>query len=136
MDRNIQLLGIARKAGLLAIGGDAVNTAARAGKAKLVISASDASEGALRRARHITEIDRIAYVIAPYTKFELGNVTGRGSPGTVAVLDTGLAAGFVRGLAETEPDSYGEVAALLDEQTSAIAKNKKPNPSGKRRTAK
>ena len=133
MNRNLQLLGIAKKAGLLAIGGDAVSAAARTGKAWLVISASDASESALRRARYAAGSSRATHVIAPFTKFELGNVTGRGSPGTVAVLDAGLSAGFVRGLAQTEPDRYGETAELLEEQARELTNKKKPT---QRRTAK
>jgi len=133
MDRNLQLLGMAKKAGLLAIGGDAVGAAARAGKVWLVISASDSSESALRRARYVTGSSRAAHVIAPFTKFELGNVTGRGSPGTVAILDAGLSAGFVKGLAGIEPDRYGETAALLEQHVSNLAKTKKPT---QRRTAK
>jgi len=133
-DRNLQLLGIAKKAGLLAIGGDAVSTAARTGKAALVISASDASEGALRRARCNTETGSAVYVIAPYTKFELGNVTGRGSPGTLAVLDAGLAASFMRGLAETEPERYEQTAKKLIAKADALTK-KKNLTLNKRRTA-
>jgi len=133
-DRNLQLLGIAKKAGLLAVGGDAAVAAARTGKAVLVISASNASEGAFRRARCITETSSAAYVIAPYTKFELGNVTGRGSPGTLAVLDVGIAASFVRGLAETEPERYDQTAKQLIAKADALTKKKNPTPN-KRRTA-
>ena len=133
MDRNLQLIGIAKKAGLLAIGGDAVNSAARSGKVWLVISASDASEGALRRSRYVTQSSHAAYVVAPYTKFELGNVTGRGSPGTIAILDAGLSAGFVKGLAGADPGRYGETAALLEEQARDLAETKKTT---QRRTAK
>jgi ribosomal protein L7Ae-like RNA K-turn-binding protein len=133
-DRNLQLLGIAKKAGLLAIGGDAVGSVARTGKARLVISASDASPGAFRRARYATETSSTIFIIVPYTKFELGNVTGRGSPGTVAFLDVGLAAKFVKGLAEMQPERYGETAKQLTEKAVALAEKKKPIPN-KRRTA-
>jgi len=133
MDRNLQLLGIARKAGMLAVGCDAVGVAARTGKARLVISASDASEGSLRRTRYATETSSAAYVMVPYTKLELGNVTGRGSPGTVAILDTGLAASFVRGLAQTDPKRYGQTAELLTQKAQAQLKKKKP--ANTRRTA-
>lgn len=133
MNRSLQLLGIAKKAGLLAVGGDAVGAASRAGKVWLVVLASDASESALRRARYDTGICRAEYVIAPFTKFELGNVTGRGSPGMLAILDAGLSAGFMRGLAESEPDRYGETASLLEEQAKAVTDKKKPT---RRRTAK
>jgi len=125
MDRNLQLLGIARKAGLVAIGGDAVSSAALTGRAKLVISAVDSSEGSIRRARINAKENSIIYITVPYTKFELGNITGRGSPGTVAILDAGLAAGFLKGLAEKDPDKYGGAAEQLADETENLAKRRK-----------
>ena len=116
MDRNLQLIGMARKAGLLAVGVEAVKAAVRAGKARLVISASDASDGSARRARYGSESTGAFYIEVPYTKFELGSITGRGSPGTVAILDDGLAAGFLKGLAAGSPEIYSEAAELLQEK--------------------
>ena len=135
MDRNLQLLGIAKKAGLLAIGGDDVNAAARAGKAKLIICAADASDGALRRARSNADTGKALSIIVPFTKFELGNMTRRGSPVTVAFLDIGLAARFLEGLAVTYPGRYNEAEKLLTEKAAIAAERKKIAPSGKRRTA-
>ena len=103
MDRNLQLLGIARKAGLLAIGAESVSASARAGSAKAVITAEDASDGAKRRAQRDAAFCGAAYVATHYSKFELGSITGRGAPGTLAVMDTGLAEGFVNGLADKPP---------------------------------
>ena len=121
MDRNLGLLGIAKKAGLLAVGGDAVNTSARRGNARLIITACDASDGAVRRARRSSEEGGAVYVSVPYSKFELGSITGRGSPGTVAFLDAGLAAGFVKGLADTQK-SYSDAAELLEKKFDARTK--------------
>ena len=133
MDRNLQILGLAKKAGLLAVGLQDTVCAARAGKARLIVSTSDASDSALRRARNSAESNRVLHIVLPYSSFELGNISGRGSPGTAAILDTGLAARFLRGLAETEPDRYKEPAELL-QKACAHAKKKKHTPSGKRRT--
>ncbi|MCL2221926.1 MAG: ribosomal L7Ae/L30e/S12e/Gadd45 family protein [Oscillospiraceae bacterium] len=94
MDRILNLLGIAKKAGKLAIGSEAAAQAVQAGSAALVITASDASDGSKRRAKANTGENRVEYLSVPYTKFELGNITGRGSPGTVAILDKGLANSF------------------------------------------
>ena len=135
MDHNLQLLGIAKKAGLVAIGGDATSIAARAGKAKLVLSAADASESAVRRARTNAETGGAVHISVPYTQAELGMITGRGSPGTVAILDAGLAAGFVKGLAETEPDRYRGPAEKLKEQAETLTVRKKHTSSRKRRIA-
>ena len=133
MDKCLSLLGIARKAGLLAVGGDAVSTAAHSGKARLVISASDAAESATRRARMNAQAGGAEFIAVHYTKFELGNITGRGSPVTAAILDAGLAAGFAKELEKSRPGQYGDTAERLAENASAMAERKRHTP--KRRTA-
>ena len=133
MDRNLQILGLAKKAGLLAVGSEDAGSAARAGKARVVISASDSSDSALRRARNSAEIGRTMHIIVPYSSFELGNVSGRGSPGTVAILDLGLAARFMREMAETEPERYGESADKLSRSVQAQEDKRKNTIPDKRR---
>ena len=130
MDRNLQLIGMARKAGLLAVGCDAVKAAARAGKARLVFSASDASEGSVKRACYSSRSSGAVHIHVPYTKFEIGTITGRGSPGTAAILDVGLAAGFVKGLAAREPERYSEVAEVFEKKAHHQAEKRQQ----KRRT--
>ena len=49
MDRAGTYLGLARKAGRLALGEDSSTSAIADGKAKLVLTAADASPGAVRR---------------------------------------------------------------------------------------
>jgi len=102
MDRCLALLGMAKKAGLLAVGGEAAASAARRGEAVLIITASDASDGSVRRAKSNAESNGIEYTAVPFTMFELGITAGRGSPGTIAFLDKGLADGFKKRLVETE----------------------------------
>ena len=135
IDNNLQILGLARKAGLLAVGSEDTSAYARAGKVRLVISAHDAGEGALRRARNSAEVSCALHIMAPYTSFELGNVSGRGSPGTVAILDNGLAARFLRGLAQTNPERYNDAAEQLTKNAQAQMERNKQTQSGKRRTA-
>jgi len=139
-DRNLQILGLAKKAGLLSVGCEAAGAAARSGKAELIISASDASERAHRNARINADVGYASYAIVPYTKFDLGNVTGRGSPGTVAFLDKGLAAKFLQGLSQIQPEPFKELwefmEATIDEKHKSenLTKPKSSTPSGKRRT--
>ena len=102
MDRSLAMLGMAKKAGKLAVGGDAALNAARRREAKLIITASDASEASVRRAKSGAAENGAMYIAVPYTMFELGTTAGRGSPGTVAFLDKGLADGFIKRLAEAE----------------------------------
>jgi len=128
MDRNLQILGLAKKAGLLAIGAEDAKAAVLARKAAVILSGLDASEGARSRARKNAESCGVPYTTVPYSCFELGGVTGRGSPGTLAILDTGLAARFMRGLAETEPERYGAVAEFLEQKVQARADKKRQTP--------
>jgi ribosomal protein L30E len=134
MDRNLQILGLAKKAGLLAVGARDTLNATRAGKARLVISAGDSSVSSLSRARKSSEACHVLHLEVPYSGFELGNVSGRGSPCTVAILDAGLAARFVRGMADMDPARYGESAEMLTRKAARRAENKKQTLSGKRRT--
>ena len=119
MDRNLQLLGIAKKAGLLAIGGESTSAAARSGSAKAIATTADASDGAKRRAQNDSDFCGAVYVATEYRKFEFGRVVGRGAPATLAVLDAGLAEGFVRGLAESDPLRYGAAAKAIAEKAVA-----------------
>ena len=127
----LNLLGMAKKAGLLAIGSESVKMSAREGKAKLIILASDISEGSARQARYSAEDYDTTCIDTPYTKFELGNVTGRGSPGTVAFLDLGLAAEFMKKLSALDETRYGEIARMFETKAKARSAN---NQSAKRRS--
>jgi len=139
-DRNLQILGLAKKAGLLAVGEEAAGAAARSGKTKLIISASDASERSYRNARINADAGFAMCIVVPYTKFELGSIVGRGSPGTIAFLDTGLAVRFLQGLAEKQPEPFQKLWEFLENQSEENKYSTDSNPvrssapSGKRRT--
>jgi len=102
MNKALAILGMAKKAGLLAVGSDDTLEAVRRRKAKLVITASDASAGSVERAHTNAKEHKIEYMSVPFTKFELGTTAGRGAPGTIAFLDKGLADGFKNKLTLTE----------------------------------
>jgi ribosomal protein L30E len=131
MDRNLQILGLAQKAGLLALGCDAAGTAARKGTTKLIVSASDASERAYRNARINADAGGAMCLVVPYTMFDLGAATGQGALGTVAFLDTGLAVRFLQGLAETQPDPFGKLWEFLEQSANAHEESEKQAPQGK-----
>jgi len=131
MNRSLALLGMAKKAGLLAVGGEATAAAVRRGEARLIITASDASDGSVRRAKANAESNNVEYIAVPYTMFELGSTAGRGSPGTIAFLDKGLADGFKDRLAEsheskmaeghTSRSAEGHTSRLAEGHTSRLA---------------
>jgi len=124
----LQLMGMAKKAGLLAIGNDSVKVAARAGKVKLVVITSDISEGTARQAGYSAEDSNTYCVKTPYRKFEFGRVAGRGAPGTIAFLDLGLAAGFMERLAALDKEKYDQIAQSL------LAKKQTTENKQRRRT--
>ena len=108
INRSLAVLGMAKKAGLLAVGSEAAAHAARRGEAKLIITASDASEASVRRAKANAESNDVKFITVPFTMFELGTTAGRGSPGTIAFLDKGLADGFVKRLTEAQKQIKAE----------------------------
>ena len=121
MDKALTLLGIAKKAGLLAVGGDAVAAAARSGIARLVLSAADSSTGARIRAGMNAKACGAVYLSALYTKFELGQIAGRGEPGTIGILDAGLAASFLKKISDGSPGKYEDDVRQLEEEARATA---------------
>ncbi|MCL2046369.1 MAG: hypothetical protein FWG88_08290 [Oscillospiraceae bacterium] len=134
MDRNLQILGLSKKAGLLAIGGSDCAAAGKAKKAHIIISASDASESALRQARKSADNGKTLYVQVPYTSFQIGTVSGRGSPSTVAILDLGLATKFANGLAADNPGEYFQIAETLTLREQAYKRRKRTSTTDIRRT--
>ncbi len=124
-------LGLAKKAGLLEIGGESVGHAARQGKARVILSAQDASEGSKRRAGIYADRYGLKHLILPSTKQELGAVVGRGSPGMMTILDAGMAAKYVSVLAQADPAQYGEAAAQLEASAERIRKRRKSTQHGR-----
>ena len=94
MKGSLRILGLAKKAGLLAIGTESVAEAARQGKAAAILSAIDASDRSKRQASRNAQDCGVAHIIVPYTKLELAAAIGRGEPGMIAILDKGLADKF------------------------------------------
>jgi ribosomal protein L7Ae-like RNA K-turn-binding protein len=136
-----RILGIAKKAGFLEIGDESVAAAARAGKAKVIMSAADASDGSKRRARGYAETYGTVHLVLPSLKEELGAMIGRGSPGMLTITDAGIAFKFVSLLAVYDPVQFNDAAALLSEQAKRVLQRRKEaklhernKRTGKRRT--
>ncbi|MDR2420920.1 MAG: hypothetical protein LBD49_02290 [Oscillospiraceae bacterium] len=115
MNKALNLIGIAKKAGLLEIGGESVDAAARRGRARLILSAADASDASKRRARALAARRGAAYAELDVSKTELAAAIGRGLPGVLAVTDAGLAFGIASRLSERDPGAYSELAEGLRE---------------------
>ncbi|MBR6951560.1 MAG: 50S ribosomal protein L7 [Oscillospiraceae bacterium] len=103
MDKCLHLLGLARKAGALEIGEECVSAGVERVRVRCILSASDASEGSVKRAAFMAREASVPHLVLPYGKMELSQAVGRGSPGMLAFTDTGLAAAFTSELAKTDP---------------------------------
>lgn len=125
-DKTINYLGIARKAGKLAAGEQAVGAVAQAGRARLLLIASDASPSALRRANSFITGKRTVLLKIPLTKEELSRAIGSGSCAMAAVTDIGLAANIAKALA-AEPGGaeYGQAAELLSARNAKAIRRRR-----------
>ena len=139
MDNAAGVLGLAKKAGQIEIGEESVSTVVRLCKARLILSASDASDNSKEHAKNLAAEVGAVSVELPYDKAFLGSLLGRGSPGIMAITDLGLAVSFIGKLNAAYPGRYRDAEAAL-KLKQARAKERKantgraPGDSGKRRT--
>lgn len=111
MDKALNYLALARKAGFAELGEEPVSAAAREGHARVVLVASDASDHTWRRAKSFVAGTRQQLIRLPYTKDEMGLAIGRTSLAVAAVTDVGLALSLVKAL--DEPNAA--VLAVLED---------------------
>ena len=114
MDKALNYLALARKAGLAELGEEPVGAAARAGKAHLIVVASDASDHSWRRAKSFAAGTNQQCLRLGYTKDELGQAIGRDALAMAAVTDAAMALALVRSL--EQPEKYGSETAVLEEK--------------------
>lgn len=115
MSEAIRYIGIARKAGAIDIGETNSGAAVRAGTAKLLILAEDASDNARRRAENFVYGTGIPMTAVPFTKEELSDISGVGGCSMAAFTDIGLASAFMSDLAKSRPE-FAEMASQLMER--------------------
>ena len=92
MDSIPSLLGLALRAGRLAVGEEPVGVACRCHKGYLLLLASDAADNTIRRALHFCQAGKTICLTLPLTKQELGSGLGRASCAMLALTDVGFAA--------------------------------------------
>ena len=109
MDKALNYLALARKAGLAELGEEPVGVAAKAGRAPLVLVASDASDHTWRRAKSYVADTRQQLLRLPYTKEEMGFAIGRTSLAMAAITDVGMAASLVAALENPERTVLAEL---------------------------
>ena len=123
MDRSLNYLALARKAGRIELGEEPVGAAARAQHARLVIVAQDASDHTWRRAKSFVAGTNQQCVKVPYTKDELGMAVGRTSLAIAAMTDPAMALAFLKALGQ--PEAYKEAMENLDKRAQRIQQRQK-----------
>ena len=120
----LTFLGLAAKAGHLEIGDEACDAAARARKARVILTASNVSENSLKKALRYSENVSIPHFPLPFSKEEIGAIVGRGTPGILAVTDIGMALAFAQKLAGEYPGRYDLQVSALETKARRAAERK------------
>lgn len=120
MDKALNYLALARKAGTAELGEEPVAAASRTGKAYAILVASDAGDHTWRRAKAFAAGTEQQAVKVPYTKDEMGMAIGRQALAIAAITDCALALALVQALPEQE--KYAAAIAVLTEKTQKLKK--------------
>ena len=123
MDKALNYLALARKGGRAELGEEPVGGAARAGKAYVILVASDAGDHTWRRAKAFAAGTQQQAVKLPYTKDEMGFAIGRQALAIAAITDVQLALALVQSL--PEPQKYAETLAVLTEKAQKLKQRQK-----------
>ena len=110
----LSTLGLALRAGAVAVGEEPVGAAARAKKARVIFTARDAAASSVRRAYSFGRAGSCLCLPFPADKEDFGRALGRTSVAMCAVTDIGFAQSLVKKLAAAEPAVYGAAAEALD----------------------
>ena len=122
MDKALNYMALARKAGLIELGEEPVGAVARAQKARLVVVAEDASGHTWRRALSFVAGTTQQCIRVPYTKDELGLSIGRTSLAIAAFTDPALALAFVKALPQQE--RYAEALEDLQKRSNRVQQHR------------
>ena len=130
MDKALNYLSLARKAGKLELGEEPVGAAARAQHARLVMVASDASDHTWRRAKSFVAGTAQECVRLPHTKDELGAAVGRQELAVAALTDPAMALAFLKAL--PQPERFAEAMAAVDKRSQRIAQRRREEKAHQR----
>lgn len=123
MDKALNYLALARKAGRIELGEEPVGAAARAQKARLVVVAEDATDHTWRRAQSFVAGSEQICLRVPYSKDLLGQAVGRTALALAAFTDPALALAFVKALGQ--PEKYSAELESLHKRTKRIQQRQK-----------
>jgi ribosomal protein L7Ae-like RNA K-turn-binding protein len=111
-------MSLARRGGRIELGEEPCGGAARAGHARLIIVAGDASPHTWRRAKSYTAGTDQQCLKVPFSKDEMGEAIGRTSLAMAAFTDPAMALAFVKALEQRE--EYREVMENLEQKAARL----------------
>lgn len=130
MNKALNYLALARKAGRIELGEEPVGAAARAQHARLVLVAKDASDHTWRRAKSYVAGTNQVCIRLPYTKDELGATIGRQELAIAALTDPAMALAFCKAL--PQPELYAEAMENLDKRSQRIDQRRREEKAHQR----
>ena len=122
MDKTMNYLSLARKAGLAELGEEPVGSISRTGKAYVILVASDASDHTWRRAKSFAAGTKQQCVRLPHTKDEMGMAIGRSALAIAAITDVSMALALVESLGQ--PEKLAAVLEVLRDKAAQVQKRK------------
>ena len=134
MDKALNYLSLARKAGFAELGEEPVGAIARTGKAYLIAVASDASDHTWRRAKSFAAGTEQQCVRLPATKDAMGMAIGRQELAIAAITDPALALAMVQALGNAE--KYAAALEVLSTKTAKATKRQAEAKAHKRNVRK
>lgn len=124
MEQILSTLGLALRAGSVAVGEEPVGSAARAKHARLILVASDAAPGSVRRAFAFAQTGACLCLVIPAEKAALGRALGRTSCAMCAVTDIGFAGALGKKLAALDPAHFAEASGRLEIKAQRAAQRR------------
>lgn len=132
MTDSIRFLGMAKRAGTIVTGEESCGAAVKAHKVKLLMTCSDSSGNAQKRAGDYAAYGGVPLVTLPCTKAELAQSLGIGMPSMAALTDTGMAACFLKKLCGESPGQYEEVEQAVSSRAERAKRRKKETETRRR----
>ena len=130
MEKALNYLALARKAGLAELGEEPVGAITRSGKGYLVIVASDASDHTWRRAKSYVAGTEQQAVRVPFTKDEMGMAIGRSELAIAAITDAAMALALVQSLPQAQ--THQAVVEVLTQKVNHLRQRQKESRAHER----
>ena len=126
MHKALNYMSLARRGGRIELGEEPCGAAARAGHARLIVVASDASPHTWRRAKSYAAGTDQQCLKVPFSKDEMGEAIGRTSLAMAAITDASLALAFLQALEQPE-----KLKASVEVLSAKVLKAKKRQAEAK-----